>query len=85
MYFDCSRARARARPPLTWTLYDPIDQDENATEYVDPLAEGMVAAEKLEKVHVGDLVREYLEAQELNILNPIGLERAVTNFIEKDK
>ncbi|PWN45160.1 DNA repair exonuclease [Ceraceosorus guamensis] len=59
-------------------------RDENVTEYIDPQAEGMVASEKLEKVHVGDLVREYLEAQELNILNPVGLERAVTSFIEKD-
>lgn len=54
-------------------------------EYVDPEdLRDMAPSEKLEKVQVGDLVREYLEAQELNILNPIGLNKAVLSFVDKD-
>ncbi|KAJ1018026.1 hypothetical protein NDA16_004895 [Ustilago loliicola] len=52
--------------------------------YVDVEEEGLLAVERLEKVDVGKLVQEYLQAQNLDILNPEGLEGAVLNFVEKD-
>lgn len=62
------------------------EKDVNANDYIDPEEfRDMATAEKLEKVQVADLVREYLEAQELNFLNPYDLERAVTNFVDKDE
>lgn len=52
--------------------------------YVDVEEEGLLPVERLEKVDVGKLVQEYLQAQNLDILNPEGLEGAVLNFVEKD-
>ena len=52
--------------------------------YVDVEEEGLLPIERLEKVDVGKLVQEYLQAQNLDILNPEGLEGAVLNFVEKD-
>lgn len=52
--------------------------------FVDVIDSDMMPSEKLEKVEVGSLVKEYLQAQNLDILNPDGLERAVTNFVDKD-
>ncbi|CDU22192.1 related to MRE11-DNA repair and meiotic recombination protein [Sporisorium scitamineum] len=52
--------------------------------YVDAEEEGLLPIERLEKADVGKLVQEYLQAQNLDILNPDGLEGAVINFVEKD-
>ncbi|EPQ28093.1 uncharacterized protein PFL1_04420 [Pseudozyma flocculosa PF-1] len=52
--------------------------------YVDVTGLDLLPAEKLERVDVGKLVQEYLQAQNLDILNPEGLEGAVVNFVEKD-
>ncbi|CBQ69662.1 related to MRE11-DNA repair and meiotic recombination protein [Sporisorium reilianum SRZ2] len=52
--------------------------------YVDVEEQGLLPIERLEKVDVGKLVQEYLQAQNLDILNPDGLEGAVLNFVEKD-
>ena len=62
------------------------DQDETngPSAYVDVEEEGLLPGERLEKVDVGKLVQEYLQAQNLDILNPEGLEGAVLNFVEKD-
>lgn len=54
------------------------------SEYVDVEEDGLLPIERLEKVDVGKLVQEYLQAQNLDILNPDGLEGAVLNFVEKD-
>ena len=51
--------------------------------YTEPTDE-MLPAERLEKVHMSDLVQKYLSSQSLQILNPAGLERAVMNFVDKD-
>lgn len=62
------------------------DQDDanGPSAYVDVEEEGLLPVERLEKVDVGKLVQEYLQAQNLDILNPEGLEGAVLNFVEKD-
>ncbi|KAJ9475269.1 Double-strand break repair protein MRE11 [Pseudozyma hubeiensis] len=63
------------------------DRDDSAngpSAYVDVEEEGLLPIERLEKVDVGKLVQEYLQAQNLDILNPEGLEGAVLNFVEKD-
>ncbi|SPO32810.1 related to MRE11 - DNA repair and meiotic recombination protein [Ustilago trichophora] len=62
------------------------DQDDanGPSAYVDVEEEGLLPVERLEKVDVGRLVQEYLQAQNLDILNPEGLEGAVLNFVEKD-
>ncbi|PWN48445.1 DNA repair exonuclease [Violaceomyces palustris] len=58
--------------------------DRRANAYVDVSETSMMPSEKLERVEVGALVQEYLQAQNLDILNPEGLEGAVLNFVEKD-
>nr|WJN24885.1 double-stranded break repair protein [Moesziomyces parantarcticus] len=60
------------------------DAANNKSAYVDVEEEGLLPVERLEKVDVGKLVQEYLQAQNLDILNPEGLEGAVLNFVEKD-
>ncbi len=60
------------------------DAANGKSAYVDVEEEGLLAVERLEKVDVGKLVQEYLQAQNLDILNPEGLEGAVLNFVEKD-
>jgi double-strand break repair protein MRE11 len=40
--------------------------------------------EKLQKVRVGALVKEYLSAQELQLLGEDGLSEAISSFVEKD-
>ncbi|KAN0063985.1 meiotic recombination [Thecaphora frezii] len=57
---------------------------EPVNAYVDVDGLDLLPSEKLERVDVGMLVREYLQAQNLDILNPEGLEGAVLNFVEKD-
>jgi double-strand break repair protein MRE11 len=46
--------------------------------------EGMLPAEKLEKVRMSDLVKAYLTSQDLQVLTGSGLERAINRFVEKD-
>ncbi|KAG8741832.1 meiotic recombination [Ceratobasidium sp. 414] len=43
------------------------------------------AAEKLQKVRVQHLVREYLAAQELQLLGELGMSDAIQTFVEKDE
>ncbi len=45
---------------------------------------GLSTSEKLERVRVQNLVREYLAAQELQLLNEAGLSDAIGAFVEKD-
>ncbi|PWY96930.1 DNA repair exonuclease [Testicularia cyperi] len=56
----------------------------SGSAYVDLESVDLLPMERLEKVDVGKLVQEYLQAQNLDILNPEGLEGAVLNFVEKD-
>ncbi|KAH7337758.1 Metallo-dependent phosphatase-like protein [Rhizoctonia solani] len=42
-------------------------------------------AEKLQKVRVQNLVREYLAAQELQLLGELGMSDAIQTFVEKDE
>lgn len=42
-------------------------------------------AEKLQKVRVQNLVREYLAAQELQLLGESGMSDAIQTFVEKDE
>lgn len=41
-------------------------------------------SEKLQKIRVGTLVKEYLSAQELQLLGEDGLSEAISSFVEKD-
>lgn len=43
------------------------------------------AAEKLQKVRVQNLVREYLAVQELQLLGELGMSDAIQTFVEKDE
>lgn len=52
--------------------------------YVDVEPEDLMSVEKFEKIKVGGLVKEFLDAQKLELLNSDGLERAITNFVDKD-
>lgn len=58
------------------SAYVDIAHDDDDTD--------LLPAEKLDNVDVGKLVQEYLQAQNLDILNAEGLEGAVLNFVEKD-
>ena len=69
------RAKASARRGAKVTAEQPelsID---------DP---GLSAAERLAKVRVQTLVREYLAAQELQLLGEAGMSDAIETFVEKD-
>lgn len=44
----------------------------------------MTVKEKLEKVRVETLVREYLAAQELQLLGESGMSDAIQTFVDKD-
>lgn len=44
----------------------------------------LTAHEKLEKVRVASLVKEYLGAQELQLLDETGMTDAISLFVEKD-
>ncbi|KIM41390.1 hypothetical protein M413DRAFT_411062 [Hebeloma cylindrosporum] len=56
-----------------------IDQPELSID--DP---GLTISEKLAKVRVGTLVKEYLSAQELQLLGEGGMSDAIQMFVEKD-
>ncbi|KAF8173678.1 Metallo-dependent phosphatase-like protein [Pholiota molesta] len=58
-----------------------VAPDEPALSIDDPT---LSAAEKLAKVRVGTLVREYLAAQELQLLGEGGMSEAIRMFVEKD-
>lgn len=58
--------------------------DDERYAYVDVDVENLMPAEKFERIKIGGLVKEFLHKQNLELLNPDGLERAVTNFVEKD-
>jgi double-strand break repair protein MRE11 len=44
----------------------------------------LTASEKLEKVRVGTLVKEYLQAQVLQLLGEGGMSDAIQLFVDKD-
>lgn len=53
--------------------------------YVDVEADDdALTPDRFEKIKVGGLVQEFLKAQKLQILNGSGLDRAITNFVDKD-
>ena len=69
------RAKAAARRGTKVTAEQPelsIDDPE------------LTAGEKLSKVRVQTLVREYLAAQELQLLGEAGMSDAIETFVEKD-
>jgi double-strand break repair protein MRE11 len=45
---------------------------------------GLTPAEKLGRVRVQNLVREYLEKQELQLIGEVGMGDAIETFVEKD-
>ena len=45
---------------------------------------GLTTSEKLAKVRVATLVKEYLAAQELQLLGEAGMGDAIQMFVEKD-
>ena len=44
----------------------------------------LTISEKLSKIRVNTLVKEYLAAQELQLLGEVGMSDAITTFVEKD-
>nr|WJN24891.1 double-stranded break repair protein [Tranzscheliella williamsii] len=60
------------------------DATGGGSAFVDLSQDDLMPIERIEKVDVGKLVQEYLQAQNLDILNADGLEGAVLNFVEKD-
>ena len=70
------RAKASARRGAKITAEQPelsIDDPELTT------------SEKLEKVRVGTLVREFLAAQDIQLLGEMGMSDAIRMFVEKDQ
>ena len=58
-----------------------IKADEPELSIDDP---NLTIGEKLSKVRVQTLVREYLAAQELQLLGEGGMSEAIETFVEKD-
>lgn len=52
--------------------------------YVDVEPEDVLKPEQFEKIKIGGLVNEYLTKQNLELLNAEGLERAISNYVDKD-
>lgn len=52
--------------------------------YVELEPEDVMSSDKFEKIKVGGLVQDFLKAQKLQLLNANGLDRAITNFVDKD-
>lgn len=46
--------------------------------------EGLTAEERLSKLRMANLVKQYLQAQNLEVLVEGGLEDAVMRFVDKD-
>jgi double-strand break repair protein MRE11 len=59
---------------------DKVDMDRPEDNSDD---DGLVAGQRGSKVKMADLVHQYLEAQELNVLPANALADAVENFVEK--
>jgi double-strand break repair protein MRE11 len=70
---------SRAKNSASRSSKVTIDQPELSID--EP---GLSAAEKLDKVRVGTLVKEYLAAQELQLLGEGGMSDAIRVFVEKD-
>ncbi|KAB5589653.1 Double-strand break repair protein MRE11 [Ceratobasidium theobromae] len=66
----------------TMTRGAKVVADEPELSIDDPT---IPAAEKLQKVRVQNLVREYLAAQELQLLGELGMSDAIQTFVEKDE
>lgn len=58
------------------SILDPV-----ITSIDDP---NMPTSEKLARVRVETLVREYLQSQEMQILGELGMSDAIQTFVEKD-
>jgi double-strand break repair protein MRE11 len=56
-----------------------VDQPELSIDDPD-----LSLSEKLAKVRVGTLVKEYLQAQELQLLGEGGMSEAIQTFVDKD-
>ncbi len=57
-----------------------MDMDEDGDE--DPAA--MTTSDRLAKFRMAKLVKQYLQAQNLDLLVEDGLEEAVMRFVDKD-
>jgi double-strand break repair protein MRE11 len=57
------------------------DEEEVMLSIDDP---NVSASEKLQRVRVGTLVKEYLGAQEMQLLGEMGMSDAIEVFVEKD-
>nr|GAT52882.1 double-strand break repair protein mre11 [Mycena chlorophos] len=53
-------------------------------ELEDPAEAGLSTSEKLARVRVSNLVKQYLEAQELQLLGEMEMSDAIGMFVEKD-
>lgn len=73
LVFHRSKKLASSRSKIS------IDQPELSVDDPD-----LTNSEKLAKVRVGTLVREYLAAQELQLLGESGMSDAIQTFVEKD-
>ncbi|TFK75611.1 DNA repair exonuclease [Pluteus cervinus] len=69
----------RAKRAATRSAKVHIDQPELSIDNPD-----MTTSEKLAKVQMGSLVKEYLQAQELQLLPENGMSDAIQMFVEKD-
>lgn len=69
----------RAKKTATRGAKVAIDQPELSIDNPD-----LSVSEKLAKVRVGTLVKEYLAAQELQLLGEGGMSDAIQLFVEKD-
>jgi double-strand break repair protein MRE11 len=58
-----------------------VNVDEPELSIDDP---NLSISEKLAKVRVGTLVKEYLAAQELQVIGEVGMSDAIRVFVEKD-
>lgn len=58
-----------------------VDADQPELSIDDP---NLTISEKLAKVRVQHLVREYLSAQELQLLGESGMSDAIQTFVDKD-
>ena len=60
----------------------PDEEDEEWVDDDDPSA--ATVSERLSKLRMASLVKQYLQAQNLEVLVESGLEDAVMRFVEKD-
>lgn len=62
----------------------PDQPDEEEEEWKDDDPAAMTANDRLSKLRMANLVKQYLQAQNLEVLVENGLEDAVMRFVEKD-